>query len=149
MAPSEVPRRGPGRHCLQRAGVDVRWGWIPLGSYHEAITYAFKNAGCDVGRIHDGLVAVDKMALSDGGRKRLNQIFEIHQSSWLSTDDDGRHLRTYINTALTNLPAFDFPYESDGLGGRRVQPFALRRACNASSSLPKVLFIRTFYKDLL
>jgi len=110
-------------------------GGIHLGSYHEAITYAFENAGCDVERIHEGLIAVDKMALNAAGRKRLNQIFEIHQSSWLSTDDDARHLRTYINTALTSLPAFDFPYQSEAPGNRSIQPFALRKACTASAAL--------------
>ena len=53
--------------------------------------------------------------VSEEGRKFLNELFHLNQSSLLKTDTDAEYVVTFVREAIEYMGMVDYPYATDFL----------------------------------
>uniref|UniRef100_A0AC35GMG2 Uncharacterized protein n=1 Tax=Panagrolaimus sp. PS1159 TaxID=55785 RepID=A0AC35GMG2_9BILA len=90
-------------------------GGVPVDAFSHITKTTFVASGCDGDKIPKGFDAIQRLAQTDEGRKKINQIFKLDKNSLLQTFDDCWNVIYYVQTAIEYMAMTDYPYSSSFL----------------------------------
>lgn len=90
-------------------------GNTPLGAFENVTTRTFVESGCSREGIVKGWEAIRNLGKSDDGRKFLNELFQINETSLLINDSNAEWVVQFVREAIEYMGMVDYPYYSEFL----------------------------------
>uniref|UniRef100_A0A914XUT3 Uncharacterized protein n=1 Tax=Panagrolaimus superbus TaxID=310955 RepID=A0A914XUT3_9BILA len=90
-------------------------GGVPVDAFSHITKTTFVASGCDANKIPNGFSAIQRLAQTDEGRKKIDRIFKLDKNSLLQSYDDCWNVIYYVQTAIEYMAMTDYPYSSSFL----------------------------------